>query len=283
MDGYLTGDDGYRDRYVAFLDILGFSHLTEKADRHPNWRAWLKDCIGALNNTLPSKVEATGFRYVQFSDSIVISVLRNPEGLSTLLWSVQLLVRNMLGREILLRGGIAAGNFHHDDQLMFGPALIRAYAFEQHGAPPHVGIDKAVLEDLKPSLISQGSMHWLAQDPWDLSPMLHTLLEFEIYDGVPRVGGEPLDEMGFKLAKMIDAHAKDMNSPAAVRAKWRWMQDYWNQTVVPKGILLPSQSYADWNLEATRIQQAAATRLALHNAAQALAAPPPPPPPPRSS
>lgn len=276
----LTDDTGYRDRYVAFLDILGFSELTKKADQHPNWRAWLKDCIGTLNNTLPTTVEATGFRYVQFSDSIVISVHRSPEGLNALLWGIQMLVRNMLSRNILLRGGIAAGNFHHDDQLMFGPALIRAYSFEQHGAPPHVGIHKDVLEDFKPSLIGPGCEYWIAQDPWDLSPMLHTLIEFGSYDGTIRPGAEPMDEHAAHIARMINDNARNMSLPPAVRAKWRWLQDYWNETVMPRSLLLPSRPYADWDAEIAQVRQAANARLVSHNIALALANPPPPPPPP---
>lgn len=264
-------DTGYRDRYVAFLDILGFSDLTKKADQHPNWRAWLKDCIGVLHDTLPASVEATGFRYVQFSDSIVISVHGDPQGLAALIQGVHLLFRNMLGRGILLRGGIAAGNFHHDDQLMFGPALIRAYAFEQHGAPPHIGIDTDVLEDFKPSLLGPGCQQWLAEDPWDLSPMLHTLIEFATYDGTIRGGYEPLDEPAAHLARMINENARNMSSPAAVRAKWRWMQDYWNQSVTPGGLLLTSRTYSDWNAELARVKQAERARLVTHNIALALA------------
>jgi len=261
---YAQDDTGYLDRYVAFLDILGFSQLTEKADKHPNWRAWLRDCVAALHATVPPKVEATGFRFVQFSDSIVLSAPRNAGGLNAVLWGTKLLANNMLGRGILLRGGIAAGHFHHDDHLMFGPALVRAYAFEQHGAPPHIGLHESVIEDLKPSLISHGHQDWLVQDPWDLSPMLHTLIDYGSYDGIPRPGGVVLEGQGVGLARMIHQYATDMTAAPAVRAKWRWQQDYWNQTVAPKAILSLSKE-TDWEAEMQRVTQAEQQRLALQN------------------
>lgn len=267
MSDYTADDSGYKDRYVAFLDILGFSQLTEKADQHPNWRAWLRDCITALKSTLPAKADHAGFRFVQFSDSIVISADRTPDGLRTVLTAVQMLYRNMLSRGILLRGGIAAGNFHHDDHLMFGPALIRAYAFEQNGAPPHVALHSAVIEDLKPSLISSDATYWFATDPWDSTPMLHVLVDFEFYDGLPREGGEELDRLAFFLARQIESNASDLSLAPSARSKWRWLQHYWNKTVHRAGILQYSGPNIDWNAASIEVERRIAARLS----------PPPPP------
>ena len=247
-------DSQYRDKYVAFLDILGFSSLTEKADQHPSWRAWLRDCINNLNQSLPADNTASGFRFVQFSDSVVLSVDRTPQGLITILQSVKLLYCNMLNRQVLLRGGVAAGNFHHDDRLMFGPALIRAYNFEKSGAPPHVGLDPAVLEDLKPSLIGPDLNYLITYDPWDMSPMLDVLLDFRLYDAVPRPGSVFLDKSAFWLAHRIEMNASDMASPPSARSKWRWLQHYWNQAVSAQNILQESSPLRDWDADWKALQ-----------------------------
>lgn len=260
-------DSGYRDRYVAFLDILGFSELTQKADGHPNWRAYLRDCIDALGRTLPSQVELSGFRFVQFSDAIVLSADRNFAGLAAVINGCTMLFINMLNRGILLRGGIAAGNFHHDDRMMFGPALIRAHAYDQRGAPPHVVLDAAVLEDMKPSLLNPSALDYVTYDPWDLTPMLHTLKQYGDYDGIPKPGLVVLEGNSVGLARTINAHATDMSQPPAVRAKWRWMEDYWNRSVATKGLLARSQFEQDWTAVAARLEEASRQRLAAFNVA----------------
>ncbi len=260
-------DSGYRDRYVAFLDILGFSELTEKADGHPNWRAYLRECIHALGRTLPAEVELSGFRFVQFSDAIVLSADRNFAGLAAVIDGCTSLFTNMLNRGILLRGGIAAGNFHHDNSMMFGPALIRAHAHDRRGAPPHIALDPAIIEDMKPSLFSPSALQCVTYDPWDLSPMLHTLKQYEDYDGVPAVGKMVLEGNSVALAQGINFHAHNMSHPPAVRAKWRWMEDYWNRSVLTRGILATSQYEPDWSVVASRLECASRARLVQWNAA----------------
>jgi len=245
----------YRDRYVAFLDILGFSDLTVKADQHPNWRSYLINCISALKNALPTRADANQFRFVQFSDSIVISALRSPGGLSNVIYAATTLVRKMLDLNILLRGGIAAGNFHHDDNMMFGPALVRAYEFEKRGAPPHVGLHTAVIEDMKPIGLNADWTGFIALDPWDQTPMLHTFQDFGCYNGISDPTGFQVDIVAAQLAERIERHAKDMSAAPAVRAKWKWLQDYYNQTVAPADILVPSRHFDDWRLVHEQVRQ----------------------------
>lgn len=235
-----SSDADYLDRYVAFLDILGFSDLTEKADEHPDWRQYLRSIIDQLHNTLPRQVEQTGFRFVQFSDCIVMSADRSPDGLWAIFSGAKMLVTNMLHRGILLRGGIAAGRFFHDDRVMFGPALVRAHTFDKPGAPPHIGIDPAIPSDLLDTAYNPGFFSFISWDPWDLTPILHTLYDYEHYDPTPVSGKIVLDGPAKTVAEMLTRFAGDMRTPPGVRSKWRWMQDYWNRTVAVKGILATS-------------------------------------------
>jgi hypothetical protein len=174
----------------------------------------------------------------------------------------------MLSRGILLRGGIAAGNFHHDDHMMFGPALVRAHSHDKRGAPPHIALEPNVIEDMKPSLIGPSFMEYVTHDPWDLSPMLHTLRQFEDYDSVPRAGAEVLDEAAVHFARQLQAEATNMNAEPAVRAKWRWMQDYWNRSVAPKGILTLSMQRDNWEATLAEVRQRAHQRVIANNSPQ---------------
>jgi hypothetical protein len=73
--------DGYIDSYVAFMDILRFSALTDRAV--PDWRKFLTDTIRLLRTRLPARIEHNRFRATQFSDCIVISVQGTDQSLFT--------------------------------------------------------------------------------------------------------------------------------------------------------------------------------------------------------
>jgi len=242
----LTSDLDYADRYVAYLDILGFTDLTHLAHKDTSYRAFLRDIIRQTNAMFPKATELHNFRFIQFSDSIVLSAKQDREGLIVILRSVIILVKQMLERATLLRGGIALGNLHHDDEMMFGPAYLAALSFDKAGSGPHVGLMDHVIDGMGSGLWDDSIEFLIRPDPWDFTPMLHTLLDFEDYDATNfRPGTVPIHTQSVKLAAIIATRAVDMKAPAPVRAKWRWMQDYWNRTVAVKGIL-PRAEPSDW-------------------------------------
>lgn len=53
--------DGYIDSYVAFMDILGFSALTDRADTDPDWRKFLTDVNRRPKRTPHRRAKATPF------------------------------------------------------------------------------------------------------------------------------------------------------------------------------------------------------------------------------
>jgi len=265
LDSENNTDPDYSDHYVAFLDVLGFSELTRRADADPAWRAFLRQSIKILNETMPREVERTGFRFTQFSDSIVMSAAMTLDGLSIIIQGCQLLTHNLLGSGVLLRGGIAAGKLHHDAQMLFGAGLLDAYEFERRGGPPHISLSQAVVDVLYLARLPVGTPNLVREDPWDLTPMLHTLADFESYDGVPRVGGAILDRKAVHIAAMIQHYATDMSMLPSVRAKWRWQQDYWNRSVAVVGLLARSEQRADWNELAQRSDEETRRRTEQYN------------------
>lgn len=230
-------EDAYVDSYVVFMDILGFSALTELADSDPAWRRLLAETIVLLKTRLPEVIDHANFRASQFSDCVVLSARRDDQGLFTILSAAALLASSLFDRGLIMRGGIALGNFHHDGQIMFGPALVRAHAFDQPGSPPHVTVHGDVIADIERSAYAATLRTWVCADPWDLSPMLHTLNRFEAY---PQAGDLVIPNDALRYAEFLSQKASDMSTKPGIRAKWRWMQDYWNRTVAVKGILKPS-------------------------------------------
>lgn len=243
-----NGDEAvYGQRYVALLDVLGFSALVEQADQQLVLRDFIRETIRSIRTAIPADIDHSGFRSAQFSDTIVLSARRDPAGLLTIFSGCTILSDKLLERSLLMRGGIAAGPFQHDSDLMFGPALLLAHRHDRPGGPPHIALDETVLRDMNTVLAELPFARFRAADPWDLSPMLHTLRKFSDYRGPSGPRDQRLEKVAIEHAALIARRAEDMRRPAAVRAKWRWLQDYWNRSVDERSHLARSGLEVDYS------------------------------------
>lgn len=131
---------------VAFLDILGFSAMV-RADAtaaEPVHLPRLKEAMKLIRG----KPVAKEFEVRAFSDSIVVSGPLGPHQAVNLLETVVLLQRELLARGILVRGGVALGKHHSDDDIIFSEALIAAYILERDEARyPRILVDQRNLLD----------------------------------------------------------------------------------------------------------------------------------------
>lgn len=227
--------DDYSERSVAFLDVLGFSSLVRAADKDLPSREVIRSIIRTLRETVASNPHY-GVMFTQFSDCIVISAPRNPSAMFFVCQAVRLLSLNLLSQGYLLRGGIATGNLSHTDEGLFGTGLLEAYRSDRSGAPPRVTLDDQFVEDAQDALLKQDP-HAIRQDPYDGTWTLHILRDFELYTPEPVAGKVVLDGAAGTIAARITHMSNDMTLPADVRAKWRWLREYWNQSVGVRGVL----------------------------------------------
>jgi len=152
--------DGYDNRYVAFLDILGFTKLVEKSEQD----SATFGKVLAITRGLAETARDVASRYgvlvnnqdivsTAFSDSIVISVLEPQGGTKTgslyaIVFAVQGLCRKLLlDLGVLTRGGIARGPAYHKDGVLFGRSVINAYKLEHEIAEvARIAVDSIVAE-----------------------------------------------------------------------------------------------------------------------------------------
>ena len=155
------GLDGYDDRYIAFVDILGFKELIYKSVSDPN-------SVGALISALdiapksPTIVleevnvseQDVDLRLHTFSDFVVASTKPTHGGLGVLAFVIWQLSNSWLSSRLLCRGGIARGQVLHratDGEvppMVFGPAFVEAYQLESTVADfPRVILSKTVRND----------------------------------------------------------------------------------------------------------------------------------------
>jgi hypothetical protein len=234
-DSTVASQDEYKERYVAFLDLLGFKSLVCAAEDDENEHTRLRHVLERLNQTLCS-VPRWGFRFSHFSDCIIITSDIAPEALETIFSSVETLTRNLLQYDVLVRGGMTRGGAFHSQQYVYGTAISRAAVMEKEQAQvPLVLLAPEVYQDvvaLGPRLVS-----WIETDGPDRH-FVHYLVQYAIFHQQPRLPGTvSLDVDAERIAFYISRRL--LTNTDSVRDKAKWFQAYWNRTVVrPDGFPL---------------------------------------------
>jgi hypothetical protein len=134
-----------QQRFIAFVDILGFRALVERMPGEDGLFAAVRDALsdvhrqslqfGDYRRNRKAKVREgavpltrnTDLRMTAFSDCYVLSEI-SPAW--HVLAAVQALGSRLLAAGILTRGAVVQGNAYHDSRVLFGPGIIEAYDLE---------------------------------------------------------------------------------------------------------------------------------------------------------
>jgi|SaaInlStandDraft_7_1057024.scaffolds.fasta_scaffold65596_1 hypothetical protein len=135
----------YENRIVAFIDILGWKNAIIESNNNPELATELGlalsvfDMHKKMTEWKEKRASEQGWsggwlgdpQITHFSDSILFSIKFDKHAtseMSLFLWSI---TSYFLGKNFLLRGGIAAGKLIHKNSIVYGPALIDAYKLER--------------------------------------------------------------------------------------------------------------------------------------------------------
>jgi hypothetical protein len=144
-------DAEYRERYCAFVDILGFRDLIARLRSGAVSVANVRNVLSSMHSPPKGRKEAFGdndFRVQSISDSVVVSAAMAPEGLSQILFSLENLAHGLLLDGYFVRGAIVRGRLFHDDKMVFGEGLVEAYRLESEIVRyPRIMITRQVVED----------------------------------------------------------------------------------------------------------------------------------------
>lgn len=164
----------YKDRIVAFLDILGWKKAILSSSGEGTGvvkvlgktLAQLQGVAGhfnSLHEALPENQKWPGDPIItQFSDCIVISVENDSHGKDALENALFILTTSLIQFGFLLRGGVVRGDIFHDGSLTFGPALIEAYELESKVASaPRVILSKDLSSEWG-SKVKTGGFPWIS-------------------------------------------------------------------------------------------------------------------------
>jgi hypothetical protein len=135
----------FEDRYVTFVDILGFREIVRRMHQEPALFDTIRGMLDSIDEQAQDfnqyrRQKRRGARAVlppvqlqmsAFSDCYVVSD-------TTSAWrvvvAVQALGSLLLTQSIASRGAIVHGQAYHRDRVLFGPAIIKAYELERNVA-----------------------------------------------------------------------------------------------------------------------------------------------------
>lgn len=139
----------YSECYVSFIDILGFKETVKGSCDN---QAQLANIVNALNINVQALTQnyiteiapsTTDFneKINNFSDSFVVSIPNSGiDSLGLALYSTFHICKELIEAGFASRGGITLGKLYHEERseknghIVFGPALIEAYEFENDRA-----------------------------------------------------------------------------------------------------------------------------------------------------
>ncbi len=155
------GLNDYEERYIAFVDILGFKNLIQNSKNDPKVVGQLISALDLSPQSSPTVLHEVGdvdeseadLRVHTFSDFVVASTKPNHIGLAVLSYMIWSQSVNWLSNSLLCRGGITKGLVLHRagngaPPMVFGPAFVEAYQLESTVADyPRVIFSRSVRED----------------------------------------------------------------------------------------------------------------------------------------
>ena len=238
----------YTKSIVAVIDVMGTkelflndpndfdSHKTiyktwddiEKRQKLIEYREYLVELYGDF-----------GVKSTFISDSVVLSIdITVPNAFSKLMMILGLFSHSLLSLNspYFTRGAIVVGNIYHEDNFIFGPALIKAHLMESNKAVNFRCItDDADYGEISAlegdtSKLFLDAFFYLDDDAYYCFDYLHRFVGYA--DNRVRVGDDPkvylnlLSNIQRKIRNEKANHKRD-----GVRDKYLWMEKYFQRTL----------------------------------------------------
>lgn len=246
----------YENRYVVFIDILGFKDIVSKSNNDDKKAEKILENLKYIEEIKKEnddiyKLTTIGRKIAVFSDSIVISypLLNSGSGqFLSLIFDIIYIFNELLDKGVYIRGGMTYGKLYHEGNVCFGPAMVEAYSLEQEAIYPRIIIDEiAIKEGLNYPGLDGGKIKWN-----DIKEL------FVIEDGICYIDFlfNALEEFEYfneyikyleKVRENLNFHLKNNNYSSKVLRKYSWFRGYYNKTI--KKIIQVSSKDKDIGLD----------------------------------
>jgi hypothetical protein len=220
------------DRYVAFMDLLGFKAEIEAAERDAALWPRIVEVLGIVKGCL-SESSWVGMKLSTFSDCIIISTDRTPEALVEMWRSIVVLTSNLLQHDVLVRGGLTAGPALHDEHFVFGSVVNRAYEMEcgkEWAVFPMTLVARDVQDDVARYGMDASSLFAVDGARW----FVDFFQGFANHDAAIRHPGTlNLDRPATRIQQFMARRLREHRGRVCEKAEW--VAAYWNRRVASVG------------------------------------------------
>lgn len=240
----------YRNRAVAFLDVLGFkqklnefeleaksNHIPENDDAVNANGKYISQKANDFINTFKlaiSQLDEKKYRYYLFSDNICITSIEDTSAsdLQDLLLVIAKLYFEFAKRGYFLRGGIDYGLFIDEETLALGNPLANAYELETKKAVyPRIVLSQNLVDEFQ-GYDPQGEKQFdyfysdaLIKDSCEIK-FLNVFLQ--VFQSDYREDREAFFAR-FKTVILENLHANKSNETVFV--KYKWLADQFNEFI----------------------------------------------------
>ena len=234
----------YTKSIVTFIDILGFGDLVR--NKTAEEMGEIIRITEESSQTEQWQVSSSGRRSIVFSDTIISSCpLVGPMGpqchsllFDEIMTVMHLQVKLMDKAGIFVRGALTIGDIHHDEEAVYGPAVIDGYEIESKLCNfPRVVIDPKVLQAFE----DKEALRTIDHSYEDDSQIVESLLRQDadglwFVDYLSAIQTE-LDDRGYYLVilkkhkELILCRASENKKLNSIALKYNWLASYHNKVV----------------------------------------------------
>lgn len=236
------------DKFVAFLDVLGFKELVSK-NNLTNLDLYFSKLTDVLYN-LHSKSEK--INSIIISDSIILMAPMGLRGFKELLKAIQTIQSQLLWRKIILRGAVSYGPvyFNESKNIIVGKGYVRAYLLEQEAGYPRVIIDPAIInlfETEKEGFLKQlnGTLDYnyerrLIYKPGRNSKLPHDAIFVDYANQIIKE-----DEIKGSISTLYATIKENLYSEQKLFGKYIWLKDYFYECIEETYLNISSKHESD--------------------------------------
>ncbi|MFQ6552272.1 hypothetical protein AAD018_008000 [Aestuariibius insulae] len=232
----------FEERFVIFIDILGFADMISEAKRSPagEMAERVDKALTRIENMGlhgPDRVcpepSIDGYHSHIFSDCIVISVSPEPSAVSKLTIELAKLTLSLMEIGVWIRGGMSHGQISRKKTAPWGPAIVEAYEVESKLAVfPRIALSESAVQFFDQSAESSKEDRFLIRDSdgvWSLAPFIWAAHDSKTERPfLTEVRAKNIKE------KLEEAHRRIVDKPAVFR-KIDWLIEKWDWHLKPEG------------------------------------------------
>ncbi|MGR0183446.1 hypothetical protein [Azospirillum aestuarii] len=216
----------YTERYVAFVDVLGFRSIISKSATNPAVVERVHAALAGISRLAAARRSTTlGFEVTSFSDNVVLSIPVSPQGLLHLIQTINGFSQDLLGLGMLFRGAVVRGFALHTHEVIFGPGMVEAYQLESTiSFHPRIMLGPAVLADArkyaqKQKLWREAFPRYIVEEPRDI-PYLSPFASWPDDDAA---WADDAVAKLFLLRTIIESGLIENSGTPHVSEKYRWL------------------------------------------------------------